>query len=257
MPVRKNTHIRVYYDHPLEAGRHVMLEGDKFHYLCRVMRLGEGDGALFFNGKDGEWRGELSAPGKRGVSVRLVEKTREREELNGLTLIFSPIKSKAQNFLIQKATELGVSIFRPTFFDRTVARDIFAEHGSRVAEEAAEQCERVNVPFFAEHFDFENSLRKCNLEGAVVMLCDETGAGRPAGQALADLPAHKHPAIVIGPEGGITDGERQLAQDMLGDKLVRISLGPRILKAETAAIAALTCYQSYCGDWNGVPRYRG
>ncbi|MET0156011.1 MAG: RsmE family RNA methyltransferase [Rickettsiales bacterium] len=255
--MRKSARVRLFVSEIPDKGGRLTVEDDAFFYLCRVMRLGEGDSVHIFNDESGEWRGELGTPQKREVSVCVAERIRPPEKRPSLTLVFSPLKNKEENFLLQKATELGVGRLLPCRFSRTVARDVKRDHAQKIVVEAAEQCERVSVPLIDEtrHFtDVAEAL--AGEDGLLCLHCDEQGEGKPAREALSSLPPHDKAALIVGPEGGFTDEERASLKTIFGEKLARLCLGPRILKAETAAMAALVCYQTFCGDWNALPRYR-
>ena len=255
--MRKNAHIRLYCDETLTTDREILFEGDKFHYLCRVMRARRGFKIFLFNENDGEWEAIVGEPDKRGgeVSVTVGEQTEQPQPPSPLTLYFSPIKRTPMAFLVQKATELGVGKLVPCLFARSITESFRVDHWRRVAEEAAEQSERVNVPEFDQPTPLEEILADYPHD-AVLLHCDEKGDGKPIIDVLRGLSEYPKTGVLIGPEGGMTNVERDMIAE-LGERAARVGLGPRILKAETAAVAALTCCQSYRGDWNAMPRFNG
>ncbi len=235
--------VRLFIDHPLAAGQAVPLEADQAHYLSGVMRLGVGDEILVFNGRDGEWRCRVADIRKRGGILEAVEQTAPQRDPPDLWLIFAPIKKARTDFIVEKAAEMGAARILPVQTDFTNSERIRQDRLQAHAVEAAEQCGGTFVP------PVENlvSLAKL-LDGwdpsRRLLWADEAAAGEVA--PLSDLPGGPW-AILIGPEGGFSEGERQRLRAL--PFVHRISLGPRILRADTAAVAALTLWQSALGDW--------
>jgi 16S rRNA (uracil1498-N3)-methyltransferase len=241
----------------LAEGASIAIEGDQAHYLTRVMRLGAGEPVRVFNGRDGEFGAKLSASSTRSSAVLDVgERMREQRASPDLWLLFAPLKKARTDFVVEKATELGVSEIAPVFTERTDADTVRVDRLTRLAVEAAEQTERLDVPTVRDAAKLETLLAKWDPKRALIY-ADEAGdeGGKPwggeAGRAgpIADrLTGMAGPAaILIGPEGGFSLAERKRLRDLPYVKPV--SLGPRILRAETAAVAVLAVYQALIGDW--------
>ena len=234
--------IRLYVDHPLAAGQAVPLSPDQSHYLTGVMRLAVGAGVLLFNGRDGEWRASLTVAGKRGAIATCEAQTRPLQMPPDLWLLFAPIKKARTDFIVEKAVELGVQRVLPVQTRRTNAERLRQDKMTAHAIEAAEQCGATYVPEVADLVPLDRLLRQWP-EGRRLYWCDETALGRPATLTPVSGPA----AILIGPEGGFDPGENQRLRGL--PYVVPLSLGPRILRADTAAVAAITLWQAACGDW--------
>ncbi len=234
--------IRLYVDHPLAAGQAVPLSPDQSHYLTGVMRLAVGAGVLLFNGRDGEWRASLTVAGKRGAIATCEAQTRLLQMPPDLWLLFAPIKKARTDFIVEKAVELGVQRVLPVQTRRTNAERLRQDKMTAHAIEAAEQCGATYVPEVADLLPLDRLLRQWP-EGRRLYWCDETALGRPATLTPVSGPA----AILIGPEGGFDPGEIQRLRGL--PYVVPLSLGPRILRADTAAVAAITLWQAACGDW--------
>ncbi|MCQ8186189.1 16S rRNA (uracil(1498)-N(3))-methyltransferase [Parvularcula maris] len=250
---------RLYTEAPLGSGSFGFDQG-QLRYLGSVLRLGQGDGVRLFNGRDGEWLYRIEALEKRAGSALPAEKLREQPGLTTApVLLFAPLKRGPTEMLVQKATELGATSLQPVITARTGRDRLKTDRLQLIATEAAEQCERMIVPSIAEPVRLEKALEP--LTGFV--FCDEAGdeEDKPWGgeEGRAPLAAQVFPdvsqapeAILIGPEGGFTPEERAALR---GDpRAVPISLGPRILRAETAAIVALTLWQLRFGDLAALPR---
>ncbi|HOZ34340.1 MAG TPA: 16S rRNA (uracil(1498)-N(3))-methyltransferase, partial [Tabrizicola sp.] len=225
--------IRLYVDHPLAAGQAVPLSPDQSHYLTGVMRLAVGAGVLLFNGRDGEWRASLTVAGKRGAIATCEAQTRPLQMPPDLWLLFAPIKKARTDFIVEKAVELGVQRVLPVQTRRTNAERLRQDKMTAHAIEAAEQCGATYVPEVADLLPLDRLLRQWP-EGRRLYWCDETALGRPATLTPVSGPA----AILIGPEGGFDPGEIQRLRGL--PYVVPLSLGPRILRADTAAVAAIT-----------------
>lgn len=243
-------HIRLFVEAPLPGRGTLALEKEQSHYLANVMRQKVGDKAVLFNGTDGEWSAEVVSVEKRSVSLRILEKTRDQVPEPNLTLAFAPIKKARLDFMAQKATELGAAHLHPIFTRRTIVDRVKTERLHANAIEAAEQCERLNVPEIHEAVKLDKFLSTLSND-TMIMFCDEDKSGKTAHNALIDLPddLKTRPWVVlIGPEGGFDDTERAAIRKR--DNTVVVSLGPRVLRADTAAMAALSLWQSAIGDWN-------
>lgn len=237
--------IRLYVGDTLAVGAAVTLGRAQAHYLRNVMRAKAGDALLLFNGRDGEWRAMVGELGKAGGTATAVEETRPQLASPDLWLLFAPIKSGRIEFLVEKATELGVSLLAPVLTERTVVRRVNVERLQAHAIEAAEQSGRLDVPELRPAQALESALADWPA-GRPLFVCDESGRGVPIGRALPDR--RKRPgAVLIGPEGGFAPGELDALAKLAF--VSRVGLGPRILRAETAALAALACWQALAGDW--------
>lgn len=236
--------IRLYVEYPLGSGQPVPLTQDQAHYLFGVMRLGVGAAVLLFNGRDGEWRADVAEAGKRGGILVCTALTKPLVLPCDLWLMFAPIKKARTDFIVEKAVELGVARIMPVQTQHTHADRIRQEKLQAHAKEAAEQCGATVVPEVAELAGLEKVL--AGWDGSrQILWCDEALAGVPS--TLANGARGGPWAILIGPEGGFSDREQARLRGMAC--VVPLSLGPRILRADTAAVAALTLWQTALGDW--------
>lgn len=235
--------IRLYVEHPLAEGQSVPLTRDQAHYLFGVMRLSVGDSVLLFDGKAGEFRAEVAEAGKRGGVLVCAEQTRPLQTPPDLWLLFAPIKKARTDFIVEKAAEMGAARICPVQTDFTNSERIRQDRLQAHAVEAAEQCGGTYVPDVAELSKLSTLLGAWPAERRL-MFCDETRAG----DGLTLGQAGPGPwAILIGPEGGFSPAERDRLMAM--DAAMPVSLGPRILRADTAAVAAMTVWQQALGDW--------
>ncbi|WP_295074545.1 16S rRNA (uracil(1498)-N(3))-methyltransferase [Tabrizicola sp.] len=234
--------IRLYVDQPLAPGQAVRLSPDQAHYLTGVMRLTAGAAILLFNGRDGEWRATLADASKRGAVALCDMQTRPLRLPPDLWLLFAPIKKARTDFIVEKAVELGAARILPVQTRHTNADRIRQDRLQAHALEAAEQCGATCVPEVAELIALDKLLAKWP-EDRRLYWCDETALGQPATITPTQGPA----AILIGPEGGFSADEA--AKLRARSNVTPLSLGPRILRADTAAVAALTLWQAACGDW--------
>ncbi|SEN92098.1 16S rRNA (uracil1498-N3)-methyltransferase [Gemmobacter aquatilis] len=235
--------IRLYVDHPLAGGQSVPLDADQALYLFSVMRLQRGDAVLLFNGRDGEWRAEVAEATKRRGVLICRSQTRPLSPSPDLWLLFAPVKKAETVFIVEKAVELGVARLCPVQTARTNADRLNRDRMQANAREAAEQCGATVVPEVEDLLPLERRLADWPAERRILW-CNEALAGAAtvlAGQARGPW------AILIGPEGGFSPAEAARLAAM--PQVVQASLGPRILRAETAAVAALTLWQSALGDW--------
>lgn len=249
---------RLFIEDDLAAGAALSLDGPRAHYLRDVLRLGIGAQVLLFNGRDGEWRATVTASAKRSLDLGIESQTRPQDSEPDLWLCFAPVKKARIDFIAEKATELGVSALLPVITRRTNVDRVNVERLRANAAEAAEQTERLTVPEVREPLDLGKLLDTWP-GGRRLMMCDETGGGPPIGEALLQLDeaARAAPwAIVIGPEGGFAETELQALRRI--KDVTSVGLGPRILRADTAALAALACWQALVGDWRRpTPRLNG
>ena len=218
-----------------------MLDGAQANYLGNVMRLKEGDAALLFDCANGEWLAKVVDLGKKRITLAVAEQTRPQEAVPDLTLAFAPVKRTQTDWLVEKATELGIARLQPVMTRRTVAERVKLERLRSITIEAAEQCNRTSLPKIEEPVSLAAFLSGRD-QNATLYFADENG-GEAVASALKPGPA----AVLIGPEGGFTDEERDLVRAQPNS--VAISLGPRILRAETAALAAITAWMAVVGDW--------
>lgn len=240
---------RLFVEADLAAGIEAPLGEAQVHYLRHVLRRPDGAPLLLFNGRDGEWRATLSARGKKAAVAEVGECTRPQEDEPDVWLCFAPVKRARIDYIAEKATELGVSVLQPVVTRHTAVERVNVDRLRANAIEAAEQTERLTVPEVRESIDLGRLLGSWPA-GRRLMICDETGNGPPIAEALAALDdaARAAPwAIAIGPEGGFAEVE--LAALRRISDVMSVGLGPRILRADTAALAALACWQALVGDW--------
>jgi len=235
--------VRLYVDQPLGKGQTVSLTKEQAHYLFGVMRLTAGAVLSLFNGRDGEWDAEVAEAGKKGGSLACTEQTRPLQMPPDLWLLFAPIKKERTDFIVEKAVELGARRIVPVQTEYTNSGRVKQDRLQVHAVEAAEQCGGTYVPEVAEMERLGRLLDKW-LGDRRLMFCDETMLG--AATALAGETGGPW-AILIGPEGGFSEAERTRLKAL--PSALSVSLGPRILRADTAAVAALTLWQSALGDW--------
>ena len=238
--------IRLYLDQDFGEGQIVPVSADQAHYLFGVMRLAEGAAIGVFNGRQGEWRAEVTEARKRGGALRLGAQTRPQIDPPDLWLLFAPIKKARTDFIVEKAVELGVARIQPVGTRFTNAERIRRDRLQAHAVEAAEQCGATFVPEVADLVPLDRVLADWP-EHRQLVFCDEARAGSVSDPCavLTGAPA----AIVVGPEGGFADEERARLATL--PQAVSLVLGPRILRADTAAVAAITLWQAAVGDWQG------
>jgi len=235
---------RLYIDFALSLDGVAPLSQGQAHYLRNVMRMSPGDSVTLFNGHDGEWRGEIGDLGKRAGTVIARRQNRPQQHEPDLWLLFALIKKDRMSFVIEKATELGVSSLRPVITQHTVVHRLKDERLRFAAIEAAEQCERLSIPETCEAISLDQALENWPEERQLFVL-DETGGGEAIASVMENAPGPA--AILVGPEGGFHKSELEALRQR--PYATFLSLGPRILRADTAALAALTCWQALAGDW--------
>jgi 16S rRNA (uracil1498-N3)-methyltransferase len=236
--------IRLYVEQPLGPGQTVRLEQGQAHYLFGVMRQGVGARILLFNGTDGEWLAEVAEAGKKGGTLNCLSQTRPLQMPPDLWLLFAPIKKARTDFIVEKAAEMGAARICPVQTDFTNSERIRQDRLQAHAIEAAEQCGGTFVPPVDNLQKLPTLLDGWDTSRRI-MFCDEALADGPGAGAL---PRDAGPwAILIGPEGGFSEGERARLAALPHAHAAR--LGPRILRADTATVAALTLWQSALGDW--------
>lgn len=232
---------RLFVDQPLGPDGAPSIDGPAAHYLLHVMRAKVGDPLLLFDNRSGEWLGVIAEAGKRALTVRIERQTRGLERVPDLWLCFAPVKKARLDWIIEKATELGVARLQPVITERTIVERVKRERIEAQIVEACEQCGRTALPTLAEPLKLPQLLKDWPAD-RTLLFADEAG-GVPLARIEAPAPA----AILTGPEGGFTDRERDM---LIAHAAVRrIALGPRILRAETAAIAAVGIWMAAHGDW--------
>jgi 16S rRNA (uracil1498-N3)-methyltransferase len=233
----------------LSVGGSIPLAEGQAHYLRHVLRREDGAPLLLFNGRDGEWQARLALQGKKGATAEVECCTRAQGVEPDVWLCFAPVKRARIDYIAEKATELGVAVLQPVITRHTIVERVNVERLHANAIEAAEQTERLSVPEVRAPVDLMRLLAEWPAERRLLM-CDETGGGPPIADALRGLDdaARAAPwAIVIGPEGGFAAPELDALRRV--GNVTAVGLGPRILRADTAALAALACWQALVGDW--------
>ena len=238
---------RLYVDAPLQPEVSIALPDGQAHYLARVMRLGGGDQARVFNGRDGEWACELEIDGRK-VFAKPVEQLRLQPGISGQgpKLLFAPLKKTRTDFAVEKATELGASLIQPVGTAYTQTHRVKTERLVSLSIEAAEQTERMDLPEIGEKCALFDALDGWPSD-APLIFCDEAGDAMAMQEALKNVSAPLGGGILIGPEGGFSPDERATLRQL--PFIVPVTLGPRILRAETAIVSALTIWQTVLGDW--------
>jgi 16S rRNA (uracil1498-N3)-methyltransferase len=241
---------RLYVNQPLGGGQALMLNSGQSHYLWNVLRCREGDAIAVFNGSDGQWRAQVDAIEKKSVRLICQAQMATQRTSPDVWLAFAPIKNKTE-LVVEKATELGVSALLPVFTRHAVVRSVNREKLVAHAIEAAEQSDRHDVPRIEEYKDIP-SLLAAWPKDRTLLYGDESGGGAVLKSLLPSLPSGKY-GILIGPEGGFASEE--FAQLRAAPFARGFGMGPRILRADTAAVAALACLQAWRGDWDQLPAF--
>ena len=242
---------RLYVDSPLAPGARIGLDRAQANYLLNVLRLKTGDSVLIFNGRHGEWRAEISVEGRKAADLVCREETRPQTQPANLIYAFAPLKHARLDYMVQKAVEMGAGVLQPIRTRRTQSTRINLDRMRANGIEAAEQCGILTLPDVRPEEDFAKIIKSLEADRLMVF-CDE---GAPLSNPIAALKdsvqngGNLAPGciVVVGPEGGFTAEERALVA--AHERSVRVSLGPRILRADTAAVAALALVQSVLGDW--------
>ena len=244
--MRENyTLTRLFLEADLFQGDDIYLSREQAHYLGSVLRRVEGASIRVFNGRDGEWRAEISEIGKKSGRLSIVEMLRDQNQVPDMTLLFAPVRKHRTAFIVEKATELGVKTLKPVLTARTQFPRFNSDKARLQAIEAAEQTERLDVPDVRSLQPLKDVL--ASWDGRLILFADEAGGGHAVEVAVKNISAPA--AILIGPEGGFSPEERQELLSL--DCVTAVSLGPRILRADTAALSLLTLWQALSGDWTG------
>ncbi len=237
---------RLFVEPPLAPGAAIPLAPPQAHYLKDVLRLAPGDRVLVFNGRDGEWDGRLEPAGKRGLALRVETRTRPQGGGPDLHYLFAPLKRARLDYMVQKAVEMGVARLVPVMTRHTQAERVNVERMRANAIEAAEQCGVLRLPEIAAPIGLADALAALAPDRMLVF-CDEDAPIADPVAALGAAAPVTALAVLVGPEGGFAAEERELL--LARHNIVRLALGPRILRADTAAVAALALVQAVLGDW--------
>ncbi len=250
---KRHSTIRLFADEPLAAGLHLILDQAASHYLLSVMRLGPGDSFLLFNGRDGEWLAHIREARKKTAGVVIASCTCRQEQdyaAHGPVLAFAPLKRGPMDMVAEKATELGAGCLQPVLTARTNTERVRLDRLRNTVREAAEQCSRLSLPIIEEPISLQDFIRNWP-DSQPLFFCDEAGDAPPIlpqmRQGLSqDGDPRVRPGILIGPEGGFSAQERALIRRH--DAVLAVRLGRLILRAETAAIMALSVLRSVCDE---------
>ncbi|MGL5115993.1 MAG: 16S rRNA (uracil(1498)-N(3))-methyltransferase [Beijerinckiaceae bacterium] len=247
MPPRTDfTSQRLYIDAPMAVGDVLALDKAQGNYLINVLRMDAGDGLLVFNGCDGEWRAAIRDANRKAATLELLAQTRAQPAASAIWLCFAPIKSQRLDYMVQKAVEMGAGRLVPVITRRTQSARLNVERLRANMIEAAEQCGVLSLPELGIEAKLPAALASLEAD-RVIVFCDELAELGDPREALSAVPRGARAALFIGPEGGFDAEERAM---LLGHpQSVRLALGPRILRAETAAIAGLAALQMCIGDW--------
>jgi 16S rRNA (uracil1498-N3)-methyltransferase len=242
---------RLFVDAALAAGGEVPLAREQANYLVNVLRLKPGGAVLAFNGREGEWRAELEPSGRKGAKLRIAERSREQTTAPDLHYLFAPLKHARLDYMVQKAVELGVSRLQPVLTGHTQAERVNLARMRANAIEAAEQCGILNIAVIGEPVKFDAFARGWKPDRLLVF-CDEDAETKDPVAALSagrggGIAGQTAVSVLIGPEGGFAEEERAALLKL--PNVIRLALGPRILRADTAAVAALALVQAVLGDW--------
>ena len=236
---------RLFVDHPLKGGETVALDRDQSNYLGNVLRLAAGESVLVFNGRDGEWQAAISGR-KRPDNLTLILQTRPQDQLPDIAYVFAPLKHARLDYVVQKAVEMGAASLQPVVTRHTQVSRVNTERMRANVIEAAEQCGILSLAEVAEPVPLERYLGQ-RVAGRLLVFCDEAAdVGDPLA-ALKGGAGSNGIDVLIGPEGGFAEEERALL--MKQPNILRLALGPRILRADTAGVAALALVQAALGDW--------
>jgi 16S rRNA (uracil1498-N3)-methyltransferase len=248
MPRTHKSLPRLYLDTPLASGTRIELGREHTNYLLTVLRMNAGEAVIVFNGADGAWLTRIVDDHRKGAVLEATVQSEHQTEKSDLWFGFAPLKTGRLDYLVQKATEMGAGVIQPVITQYTQVNRLKVDKLEANIIEAAEQCEVLSVPTLAPETDLAELIGDWRHTQGLrrLIFCDESAPSHSPGQTLADLEGLPV-GILIGPEGGFSDAERTLLLSQ--DFVVPISLGPRILRADTAAVAALAVVQATIGDW--------
>ncbi|MBX5105507.1 16S rRNA (uracil(1498)-N(3))-methyltransferase [Rhizobium lentis] len=237
---------RLFVDAPLSGGTVLEASADQFNYLANVLRMEDGAEILVFNGRDGEWRATVSFPTRKRIQLSAIEQTRPQPAPTDLHYLFAPLKVGRMDYLVQKAVEMGAGLLQPVMTQHVQGRITNLDKLRANVVEAAEQCGILGIPDVAEPVRLLDLLDRWPHQRRIIY-CDEGDAGQNPLPVLSAI-TERHLALLVGPEGGFSEEERARLRSL--DFVTAIPLGPRILRADTAAVAALAVVQAAIGDWN-------
>ena len=238
---------RVYLDAPLAEGQAVSFDRAQANYLLNVLRLKHGDALLLFNGRDGEWQTRLAGTGKRALTAVIGERMREQPRPSDLHFLFAPLKHARLDYLVQKAVEMGAARLQPVITRHTQVARVNLDRMRANVIEAAQQCGILTLPEVTEPITFKVAIGPADADRLLVFCDEDAEVKDPVAALTAAARAGLPLAVLIGPEGGFAEEERDSL--LKRPNVVRIALGPRILRADTAAVAALALVQAVLGDW--------
>ncbi|MGY5806776.1 16S rRNA (uracil(1498)-N(3))-methyltransferase [Rhizobium sp. LEGMi198b] len=237
---------RLYVVSDIKANAGIEADRDQFNYLANVLRMEDGAELLIFNGRDGEWKAGVSFPSRKRILLTPIEETRPQPAPSDLHYLFAPLKVGRLDYLVQKAVEMGAGLLQPVMTQHVQGKITNLDKLKANVIEAAEQCGILGIPDVAEPVKLADLLARWPRERHIIY-CDEGDAGQNPLPLLAEI-KEKHLALLVGPEGGFSEEERALLRSL--DFVTAIPLGPRILRADTAAVAAMAVIQAAIGDWN-------
>lgn len=237
---------RLFLTAPLAANEPLTATQEQYNYLANVLRMDESNALLVFNGRDGEWKASLSSPARKKLLITPVEQTRPQPPRSDLVFIFAPLKAGRLDYLVQKAVEMGAGYIQPVLTQHTQVNRVGVDRLQANVIEAAEQCGILSVPKVGEPVKLESLLDNWDRSRRIVY-CDEDASGNNPVGKLGSI-REKKLALLIGPEGGFSEAERSVLRAL--PFVTPIPLGPRILRADTAAVAAMAVVQAIIGDWH-------
>jgi 16S rRNA (uracil1498-N3)-methyltransferase len=236
---------RLLIDQPLQAEQAIEAPADTAHYLLNVLRLRDGDQVLLFNGQDGEWLAGIEQNGKKRASLHPTEQVRPQPPASDFHYCFAPLKTGRMDYMIQKAVEMGASVIQPVITQHCQMPKLNSERMQANMREAAEQCGILSLPEYREPMRFDKFMDQWD-QSRTLIFCDEASESNNPLPLLSPLKG-KPAGVIIGPEGGFSEDERQFLHKQ--SFVTAIPLGPRILRADTAAVAAMAVIQASIGDW--------
>lgn len=237
---------RLFLTSPLTVDEPLAATGEQYNYLANVLRMDEGMELLVFNGRDGEWKAKLSFPAKKKLLITPFELARPQPTRSDLVFIFAPLKAGRLDYLVQKAVEMGAGTIQPVLTQHTQVQRVGIDRLQANVIEAAEQCGILSVPKVSDPLKLESLLDTWDRTRRIIY-CDEDASGHNPVAKLGSI-REKKLAVLIGPEGGFSEGERSMLRAL--PFVTPIPLGPRILRADTAAVAAMAVVQAIIGDWH-------